>query len=239
MRLSIFPSHLFFTLLLCCTSLTQASFEDPLDQFNVEQILLFLVPHLQSSLASPGMLHYRFENHTTDKRGLKQLQRQGRVTLFVHPRSEQEKIHSVVNFLKGEPDGALLDVYNNGQNPLVTTFLQWDVDNMATVLDAHSDYFRHLIRYSLASRNVSHESVQVSYRGKMIKAIKVVFKPFPQALMHEKFQHLAEKQYEFIIGAKIPGGIYQVMTSMPEDIHGTVEYTVLSLSTFIPAPPAH
>ena len=234
MHLRLSLHRFLFALLLCFTGLTQASLDETLDQFNIEQVLLFLVPHLQSSLKEPGILRYHFERYVVDKKGSKKRQRQGWVTVQIYPRAKQEKMHSVVSFLKGESDGISLDVHNNGQNPLVTTFLQWDVDDMAATLDAHSDYFRHLIRYTLASHSISHEAVQVSYQGEKTKVIKIVFKPFPQKFIQEEFQHLVNKQYEFLIGAKIPGGLYHLMTSIPDHINGTTEYTVLSLSTFIP-----
>ncbi|MGU9977791.1 MAG: hypothetical protein ACNYNY_03785 [Candidatus Oxydemutatoraceae bacterium WSBS_2016_MAG_OTU14] len=200
--------------------------DDVLDQFNVEQVLLFLVPHLKNSLDEAGVLKYRFEEQTFNKRGRRTNLRFGRVVLFVQHEPKRGGVHSAIDFLKGEHDSLSVEIPDSGGNPVVTTFLQWDVNRMATTINAHPDYFRHLIRYAMASRAIHHEDMSISHKGQTIQAVMIVFKPFASDIVQSdhSLKHLAHKEYEFIVAPKISGGIYSITTSIKADAKSSSDF---------------
>ena len=185
-----------------------------MEQYNIEQVLLFIARHLHN-LTTPATLHYVFQqsrlSHNCDEtRGIKEP-----VTIVITNISKYGSKDVKVHFLPDKINPTTSEISNIFSNPLVPIFLQWDVEKMARNLPATPDYFRHLIRQSLLDQ-VSREEMSVLYRGEQLKANKITLSPFVN-IQNQVNSNYLNKQYEFIVASSIPGGIYSIKTILSDD----------------------
>ena len=107
------------------------------------------------------------------------------------------------------------------QNPLVLVFLQRDVAGMGNLTGGASGYFQQQIRRAFGEP-AEVTPVEVDVDGRRVQATRVVIRPFRADASIARFPKFRDKAYEFVVAADVPGGIYRISSSTPDQAGGTV-----------------
>jgi hypothetical protein len=92
-------------------------------------------------------------------------------------------------------------------------FLEHDIAEMRRLTGGSVTYFRKRIRMALAnSAQVTPQ--RISYQGKTVDGKAVRIQPYLDDPLHARFEHYVRKTYTFVLSDEVPGGIYQVRTSL-------------------------
>jgi hypothetical protein len=169
------------------------------------EILLFETDHL-AQIKAPATLVYEFrklsnvESAFTDS-----------VQLDVSRKAGQ--LHAALNFLTGERRHVLPEMDDAHGNPVLLGFLEHDITEMKRLTGGSVTYFRKRIRMALAnSAQVTPQ--RITYQGKALDGKAVRIQPYLDDPLHARFEHYVRKTYTFILSDGVPGGIYQVSTSL-------------------------
>ena len=123
------------------------------------------------------------------------------------------KTSATLHFLSGvhrHDVPALDDVHGN---PILLGFLERDIAEMKRLTGGSTSYFRKRIRMALAQgAQVSAQSI--SYQGKAVPAQAVQIQPYLNDPMHARFEPYIHKSYTFIVSEQVPGGVYQLRSSL-------------------------
>jgi hypothetical protein len=98
-------------------------------------------------------------------------------------------------------------------------FLEHDIAEMKRLTGGSSSYFRKRIRMALAQG--AQVSLQpITYQGKTIQAQAVRIQPYLNDPMHARFEKYLHKTYTFVLSDQVPGGLYQLHSSLgkPETV---------------------
>ena len=101
------------------------------------------------------------------------------------------------------------------QNPLILVLLQRDVSQMAQLTGGASGYFQQQIRHAF---NDPAEStpVEIELKDRKVQGTRLVMRPFERDPHLERFPQFKEKAYEFVVADDVPGGLYQLVTRVPD-----------------------
>ena len=177
-------------------------------EYTKAQILLFDTPHL-SNIRSVGSLRYDFDQRGTEVVGFSDS-----VELFITKVHDDGSKNLRFDFLTGQRRLPFSPVEGYRGNPLVMLFLQHDVVAMARELGGQPNYFRNRLRDALA-KGGEIEHFTLSHNGRDLEAVRVTLTPFLGDRYREKFGAHENKTYEFVFAEGLPGGIYQIRTSVP------------------------
>ncbi len=177
-------------------------------EYTKAQVLLFDTPHL-SNIRSTGSLRYDFDQRGTEVVGFSDS-----VELFITKIHEDGSKNLRVDFLTGRRRLPFSPVEGYRGNPLVMLFLQHDVVAMARELGGQPNYFRNRLRDALA-KGGQIENFILSHGGQDLEAVRVTLTPFLGDRYRENFGAHENKTYEFVFAEDLPGGIYQIRTSVP------------------------
>jgi hypothetical protein len=169
------------------------------------ETLLFETDHL-AGLKAPATLVYDFrkvsnvEPGFTDKVRLELARVNG-------------KPSATLNFLSGEHKQEIPALEEAHGNPVLLGFLERDIAEMKRLTGGSSNYFRKRIRMALAQdAQVSMRSI--TYHGKAVQAHVVRIQPYLHDPMHERFENYLRKTYTFVLSEQVPGGVYELRTSL-------------------------
>lgn len=84
---------------------------------------------------------------------------------------------------------------------------------MKRLTGGSSNYFRNRIRLALAEA-AQMQQVNFSHEGKQVAGQEVSIQPYLNNPMRERFEKYLNKRYVFILSSQVPGGIYQVRSSL-------------------------
>lgn len=184
--------------------------DDYMAGYSKGQLLLFVAQHLHN-VTVPALLEYYFYQYRTAGDCRHTHRTIDTVTVRVTTLSKDGSKNVVVNFSGKDDTRAGTEVSATYANPLITTFLQRDVDAMAQTVVATPDYLRHLIRQALADQENS-AAIEISYDGRKLPASKITLHPFADKENEHIDAAYREKYYEFVIAADVPGGVYSIKT---------------------------
>jgi hypothetical protein len=92
-------------------------------------------------------------------------------------------------------------------------FLEHDIAEMKRLTGGSTNYFRKRIRMALAeAAQISREPIM--YGGKKLEGQAVRIQPYLNDPLHARFEKYVGKTYTFVVSAQVPGGVYQVRTSL-------------------------
>jgi len=176
------------------------------------ETLLFETDHL-ARIKPPAVLVYEFrkvssvEPGFTDKVQLDLADSKGKTSATLH-------------FLSGTRTQDVPALDNAHGNPVLLGFLERDIAEMKRLTGGSSAYFRKRIRMALAEgAQVRAESV--AYQGKPVPAQSVRIQPYLNDPLHARFEPYVHKTYTFIVSAQVPGGVYQLSSSVRNTAGGT------------------
>lgn len=169
------------------------------------EVLLFETDHL-ARLKAPATLVYEFRKTSNVEPAFTD-----QVQLDVS--RDQGQLHAELHFLSGERKRELPAIDDAHGNPVLLGFLEHDIAEMRRLTGGSVGYFRKRIRMALA--NSAQVSAQrISYQGKTLDAKAVRIQPYLDDPLHARFENYVRKTYTFVVSDAVPGGIYQLSTSL-------------------------
>jgi hypothetical protein len=175
------------------------------------ETLLFETDHL-ARLNAPATLVYSFRKDSnvepgfSDKVGLDLARVNGKLSATLH-------------FLSGEHKQDIPVLEEAHGNPVLLGFLEHDIAEMKRLTGGSTSYFRKRIRMALAEEaQVTRQPI--TYQGKTVQAQAVRIQPYLNDPMHARFEKYLHKTYTFVLSDQVPGGVYQLRTSIgkPETV---------------------
>ncbi|MEY4729535.1 MAG: hypothetical protein RL020_693, partial [Pseudomonadota bacterium] len=122
---------------------------------------------------------------------------------------------AAVTFLTGERKAAELQPVDSATgNPVLLGFLERDLVEMKRLTGGATAYFRKRIRLALVDK-AEVKATTFTYDGKEIKGTEISVRPFIDDPMKQKMEKYINKNYVFVLSEQVPGGIYQIRTSIP------------------------
>lgn len=107
------------------------------------------------------------------------------------------------------------------QNPLVITFLQMDVNEMGRLTGGASGYFQQQIRRAF-NEPAETEAVTIELDGRSLPATRLTLRPFQHDPAIDRFPAFRDKAYVFTVADGIPGGVWQLVTRVPDPASGAL-----------------
>jgi len=169
------------------------------------EVLLFETDHLARTKA-PAALVYDFRKVSNIEAGFTD-------TVELDLTKEDGHMHARLRFLSGERKRELPDIDDAHGNPVLLGFLEHDIAEMKRLTGGSSTYFRKRIRMALA--NAAQLSKQtINFQGKSYEGQAVRIQPYLDDPLHARFEAYVHKTYTFILSDAVPGGVYQLSTSL-------------------------
>jgi hypothetical protein len=179
------------------------------------ETLLFETDHL-ARLKAPATLVYAFRKDSNVEPGFRDEVRLDLARV-------NGKLSATLHFLSGEhkQDIPALDEVHG--NPVLLGFLEHDIAEMKRLTGGSSSYFRKRIRMALA-QGAQVTLQPITYQGKTLQAQAVRVQPYLNDPMHARFEKYLRKTYTFVLSDQVPGGLYQLRTSLgtPETVRTSV-----------------
>jgi hypothetical protein len=195
-------SRLALALALGCTALGALAADA--DQFSDAEKLVFTDPQL-ANLREPTSLRYSFVKSGALEPGF-----EDEVRIDV---GADHKVQG--RFLTGPRSFPLPEVEHAEANPVILYFLERDISDMKRRTTAKSqNYFRTKIRMAMAEA-AQVKDTRVTYAGKELPAREVTLLPYAKDPNRARYEKLADKRYVFVLAKDVPGGVYQLRTSLP------------------------
>lgn len=186
----------------------QAVSPEPAPAISSAETLLFETDHL-AGVKMPAVLVYRFSKVSNIEPGFRD-----EIRLELARRGGQTS--ATLHFLSGAHKQDIPALESARGNPVLLGFLERDIGEMQRLTGGAAGYFRKRIRMALAdSAQVSTQSV--TYQGKAVAAQIVRIQPYLHDPMHAHFEPYVRKTYTFIFSKRVPGGVYQLSSSLAND----------------------
>lgn len=173
------------------------------------EALLFETNHLQN-IGEATTLTYTYSKQASQEPGFGD-----QVVLKTGVRAD-DGVKAAVRFLSGSRELRVQDRDNAQGNPVLLGFLERDVMEMQRHTGGSANYFRKRIRLALAEA-ATVRPVVFHYESRTINGQEVRIEPYLKDPLRKRYENYAHKTYVFILSSDIPGGIYQVRSSLSEE----------------------
>lgn len=175
--------------------------------FSAAEKRVFLDDQL-GNLERSATLEYTFSKRGTLEEGFDD-------SVVVEVRTGDKEQGRVVNaaFLTGSRNVALPEVTNAAGNPVVMYFLERDVRQMERLTSGKQNFFRRRIRLALAD-TAQVRPVSIRLDGRELAASEVTIQPYLDDPVRERFAKFEKKTYTFVVSDQVPGGVYQLRTTV-------------------------
>lgn len=169
------------------------------------EVLLFETDHLARTKA-PATLVYTFRKVSNVDPGFSD-------TVELDLSREKEQMHARLYFLSGERQRELPEIDDAHGNPVLLGFLEHDIAEMKRLTGGSTTYFRKRIRMALASAAQLGKQA-FAFQGTTHEGQVVRIQPYLDDPLHARFEAYVRKTYTFILSDAVPGGVYQIATSL-------------------------
>jgi hypothetical protein len=179
------------------------------------QSLLFDAEYLRP-LPAPSRIAYDYVVKTADE------QRFGKafndeVALRLAPAADGNGEKDVfVDMFTGDRQRVIGPLARVAGNPIIMMFLERDVSQMNMHIGGQPVYFRNVIRLAFREK-AKLEPASFQWDGRQVNGTKVTIQPFMGDPNGERMQFFRTKTYEFIVSDAVPGGIYQMHSTIADD----------------------
>ena len=175
---------------------------------------------LMDEVRQPTILHYRYEMHGKDVDPPIASQ----VEVDVREVAADGAKQVYVDLFDGANRRQLGPIAARDQNPLVLVFLQRDVSRMASLTGGAAGYYQQQIRRSF-NAEAETTPVEVTVGDRKLAGTRVAIHPFRDDPNIARFPQFRAKTYEFVVAEGVPGGLYQLVSRVPdaEDGHLILE----------------
>jgi hypothetical protein len=169
------------------------------------ETLLFETDHL-AKMPAPATLVYEF-------RKLSNIEPAFTDSVQLDVSRNKGQVHAALRFLSGARRHAMPEIDDARGNPVLLGFLEHDIAEMRRLTGGSVTYFRKRIRMALAdSAQVTPQ--RITYQGKTVDGKAVRIQPYLDDPLHARFENYVRKTYTFVLSDAVPGGLYQVSTSL-------------------------
>lgn len=183
------------------------------NDFSEAEKLVF-VEHQLANIKAPTSLRYAFVRSGPLEPGFED---EVRIDVL-KVGSSGSSVHG--DFLSGTRNLPLPDISDAKANPVILYFLEHDIREMARLTKRKTgNYFRNRIRKTLVDEAQVRDTT-VSYEGRDVPAREVTLKPYSSDPARSRYERYAEKRYTFLLSNAVPGGVYQLRTSLPGEKAG-------------------
>jgi hypothetical protein len=193
-------------LVYACVAAAQTPPEVP-DASPAER-LLFLQPHL-ANIEPPRTLRYGYVEEGADGALTSDA-----MSIDLRASTGGACCHVRGTFLSGPRALQLPEVAEARSNPALLYFLEHEVRRLQQQTKGQAAHFRQRIRLALA-RSATISATTVRWGERDVPAQVVRIAPFLDDPYRKRFEELANKQYAFVLSDDVPGGVYQVLTTLP------------------------
>jgi len=169
------------------------------------ETLLFETDHLARTTV-PAALVYDFRKVSNIEPGFTD-------TVELDLTRENGRMHARLRFLSGERKRELPDIDDAHGNPVLLGFLEHDIAEMKRLTGGSTTYFRKRIRMALANAGQLGKQT-INFQGKSYEGQVVRIQPYLDDPLHARFEAYVHKTYTFILSEGVPGGVYQLSTSL-------------------------
>ena len=169
------------------------------------ETLLFETDHL-ARIKPPAVLVYDFRKVSNVEPGFSD-----KVSLDLA--DSKGKTSATLHFLSGAHKHDIPALENAHGNPVLLGFLERDIAEMKRLTGGSAAYFRKRIRMALAE-GAQLSAQSISFQGKSVPAQAVRIQPYLNDPMHARFEPYVHKTYIFIVSEQVPGGVYQLRSSL-------------------------
>lgn len=183
--------------------------EQPISQ---AETLLFITNHLESAKL-PTRLQYTFRKDGS-------LEATFDDTVDVDLKGKGSGKLATTRFLSDERTIKYPPVENAEGNPVILWFLDRDIKEMERLTGGKSPYFQKRIRLALVDK-AEVRPVTFSFGGKEVSGTEIKVSPYLDDPNKAKFGKVStNKYYVFTLSDRIPGGVYQIRTVVPDEAGG-------------------
>ena len=169
------------------------------------ETLLFETDHLARTRA-PAALVYDFRKVSNIEPGFTD-------TVELDLTRENGRMHARLRFLSEARKRELPDIDDAHGNPVLLGFLEHDIAEMKRLTGGSTTYFRKRIRMALANAGQLGKQT-INFQGKSYEGQVVRIQPYLDDPLHARFEAYVHKTYTFILSEAVPGGVYQLSTSL-------------------------
>jgi hypothetical protein len=169
------------------------------------EVLLFETDHL-ARIKAPVVLVYDFRKVSNIEPGFTD-------TVQLDLTQAKGQVNAALRFLSGERKSTLPVVEDAHGNPVLLGFLERDIAEMKRLTGGSASYFRKRIRMALAN-GAQVSARPISYGGQAVQAKAVRIQPYLDDPLHARFERYVRKTYTFVLSEAVPGGVYQLSTSL-------------------------
>jgi hypothetical protein len=178
------------------------------EEYSAAQVALFDTPHL-ANIERPTTLHYAYRHQGTLEQAFDDV-----VDMTITAVTPDGRKNISFNYLSDKHHQDFPPVEGFRGNPIIMMFLEHDVTGLSNQTGGSTLYFRNRIRDAFIDRATT-EPTTVNFGGKDIAATRIIVQPFLQDPLRERFEKFAEKTYEFLLAADVPGGVYSLRAMTP------------------------
>ncbi|NJD36262.1 MAG: hypothetical protein FIA96_15770 [Betaproteobacteria bacterium] len=188
--------------------LAEPAGEAPSKPISAVEQRVFLDDHL-GNLAKTADIEYSFKRSGTLGDNFEDM-----VVLHVRDGGKEKGRLASADFLSGKSTLKLPEIPNPQGNPVVLYFLERDVREMERITKGKQYFFRKRVRLALADAD-QVKPVTVRFEGRDIKADEVRVQPYlNDPVMHARAEKYEKKAYIFTLSDQVPGGVYQIRTTV-------------------------
>lgn len=209
---------------------------DP-SQYSAAENLVFADPHL-SNLKGPTILRYGFVKSGTLEPGFTD---EARIEVSFNGKT---CCTASGQFLTGERELKLPEIPEAQANPVILYFLERDIREMQRLTKGRPNYFQKRIRMTMVDE-AQVRPTKLSFKGREVSAQEVTLTPYLTDPAKSRYEKFAQKRYTFVLAKDVPGGVYQIRTSMadsqagsPAMIEEVMTFTSSEAATAAPKPAA-
>ncbi len=185
---------------------------DP-SEFSAAEKLVFVDPHL-TNLKGSTVLRYDFVKSGALEPGF----------------SDEARIEIAFNgktcctasgqFLTGERTLKLPEIPEAQANPVILFFLERDIREMQRLTKGRANYYQKRIRMAMVDE-AQVRPTKISFKGREVPAQEVTLSPYLNDPAKSRYEKFAQKRYTFVLAKDVPGGVYQIRTSMADPQSGS------------------
>jgi hypothetical protein len=175
------------------------------------ETLLFETDHL-SKLKAPATLLYEFRKFSNVEPAFTD-------SVQLDVSRSKGQVHAALRFLSGKRTHAMPEIDDAHGNPVLLGFLEHDIDEMRRLTGGAVNYFRKRIRMALSDK-AQVTPQRILYQGKTVDAKSVRIQPYLDDPLQARFEKYVRKSYTFVLSDAVPGGLYQVRTSLENTADG-------------------
>jgi hypothetical protein len=118
------------------------------------------------------------------------------------------------SFLSGPRALQLPEITEARSNPALLYFLEYEVRRLQQQTKGQAAHFRQRIRLALA-HDATIAPTTIRWRGSDTPAQVVRIAPFLDDPYRQRFEDMAKKEYAFVMSEAVPGGVFQVLATLP------------------------